>query len=80
MMYYGFGHMGGFGMIIPLILLAVIIYAVVRLTQASRGNGNNSNVVTRTERNEALEILNRRYAKGEISDEEYIQKKNIINS
>lgn len=72
-MGYGYGMMGGFGFIIPLILIGLIIYAVVRLLPG--GNRNYSN--HRTE-NDALDILNQRYAKGEISEEEYVKKKKIL--
>jgi len=72
MMGYGYG-IGWFGMIIPLLLIALIIYAVVRLTQSSNGNNNGKNI-----ENDAFNILNQRYAKGEISEEEYIQKKKML--
>jgi putative membrane protein len=73
MMGYGYGMMGGFGFIIPLLLIGLIIYAVVKLLPG--GNRNYSN--HRTE-NDALDILNQRYAKGEISEEEYVKKKKIL--
>ncbi len=71
MMGYGYGMMGGYGMIIPLILIGVIIYAVVKLSQSSHGSNNRGG-------NDALEILKQRYANGEISEEEYTQKKKIL--
>lgn len=73
MMGYGYGMMGGFGMIIPLILVGLIIYAAVRLSQG--GNKSNSN---QRGRDDALEILNQRFAKGEISEEEYAKKKKML--
>lgn len=72
-MGYGFGLMG-FGMIIPLILIGLTVYAVVRISQD--GNRNHSNGYK--SENNALDILNRRYANGEISDEEYNQKKKVL--
>lgn len=72
MMGYGYGMMGGFGMIIPLILLVLIIYAVVKLSQ------NNHKTYNQKGLNDALDILNQRYARGEISEEEYNKKKNVL--
>ncbi|WMM26164.1 SHOCT domain-containing protein [Tissierella sp. MB52-C2] len=69
----GYGMMGGLGMIIPTILIGLVIYAVVKLSQNGGENNNNQK-----ERNDALDILKLRYANGEISEEEYIQKKKIL--
>lgn len=64
--------MGGI-VIIPLLLIMLIIYAVVKLVQD--GNGKNN---IRKQENDALIILNQRFAKGEISDEEYNKKKKML--
>ncbi|MPN39968.1 hypothetical protein SDC9_187503 [bioreactor metagenome] len=45
----------------------------MKLVQGGSNAGTTSN-----SRDEALEILNQRYAKGELSDEEYQQKKKIL--
>lgn len=74
MMGYGYGLMGGFGMmIIPLILIGVIIYAAVKLSQTSQENNNN-----RRGGSDALDVLNQRFANGEISEEEYTKKKKML--
>ncbi|WP_434351793.1 SHOCT domain-containing protein [Trichococcus flocculiformis] len=76
MNYYGYNMMGGWGifmMIILVILIVIIVYAVMKLVQGGSNAGTTSN-----SRDEALEILNQRYAKGELSDEEYQQKKKIL--
>ena len=70
-MGYGFG-MGLFGLI-PLILIGLIIYAVVKLTQSRQGDNYNIK-----EKIDALEILNQRFANGEISEEEYSRKKEML--
>lgn len=72
MMGYGYGMMGGFG-VLSLLLIGLVIYAVVKLAQG--GNGNNDK---RSKGNDALNILNQRYASGEISEEEYKQKKKML--
>jgi Predicted membrane protein len=71
---------GGYGMsliglvfacIIMLLILAAIILGVVLLVRYLRKSQNNPQMPY----NNALNILNERYAKGEISDEEYKKKK-----
>ena len=73
MMGYGYnGITGGWiGMLIPLILIVVIVYAVIKLA----GNNNTRNG---RESDNALDILNERFAKGEINEEEYNQKKALL--
>lgn len=76
MMGYRYGLMGGFGMmIIPLLLVGLIIYAAVKFSQ---GNNNNNNYNNNRGGSDALDILNQRYAKGEISEEEYVIKKKML--
>ncbi|WP_106450788.1 SHOCT domain-containing protein [Trichococcus alkaliphilus] len=79
MNYYGYNMMGGWGIFLMIILLVIliviIVYAVMKLVQGGSNAGTTSNG-----RDEALEILNQRYAKGELSDEEYQQKKKILKS
>ena len=65
--------MGGwFGMmIIPIILIGVVIYIIYNQNQKNndKDNGLNDN---------SLDILNGRYARGEINEKKYNAKKNII--
>lgn len=72
MMGYRYGMMGGFG-IVSLLLIGLVIFVVVKLTQGSHGNYNGRNSGS-----SALDILDRRYANGEISDDEYRQKKKML--
>jgi len=74
MMGYGVGYGGIFMMLIPIVLVAIIVYAILKLTGHSKGNGNYNNISS----NGALDILNERLARGEITEEEYNQKKNMI--
>lgn len=69
----GYDMTGGwFGMLlIPLLLIGVIIYAVIKLS-------GNSNIRNGREFDNALEILNERFVRGEISEEEYSQKKTLL--
>ena len=75
MMGYGYGYnmMGGwFGMmIIPIILIAVIIFLFYK-------QGQNNSVKDIGTRDNALDILNERFARGEIDEEEYNNKKSIL--
>lgn len=70
MMHYGFGYGGMFMWIIFLIVVGFLIYFIVR----SRRIDNRI-----PEQGESpLDILKRRYAKGEITKEEYEQMKNDL--
>lgn len=73
MMGYGYGMLGGFGMIIPLILIGLAIYTGVSLSQSGHKNYSNSRGG-----NDAMDILNQRYANGEISEDEYSKKKKML--
>ncbi len=71
------GMFGGgmwFGWIFWIIILVIIIWAVVQFT--NRNQQNNS--LNPNKEETPLEILKKRYAKGEISKEEYEEiKKNL---
>ena len=71
----GPGMMGGYGtmFLMPILWIAVIgliIWAVVAATSKTRDSGQTGD--------SALEILKRRYARGEINKEEYETKKKDI--
>lgn len=59
-------------MIIPIILIGVVIYVV-----SNQGQNNNNVKDIRTKDN-SLDILNERFARGEINEDEYKNKKNIL--
>ncbi|WP_342479885.1 SHOCT domain-containing protein [Paenibacillus sp. FSL L8-0340] len=69
MMGYGFGF-GIFGLIINFLLIVGVIYLVIRWV---RGNGN-----SRFNDNTPRRILDERFARGEITEEEYYRMKNIL--
>lgn len=68
----GPGMMGGYGtmFIIPIVVVGLIIWAVV---SATRSTGDSDQVSRSGE--SALEILKRRYAHGEITKQEYDERK-----
>lgn len=77
MMGYGYGWIfmlvGG---LIVIGIIALIIYALVRATNASGRSGSSAPHETQNESaSRALAVLAERYARGEITDEEYKQKK-----
>ena len=65
----GFGMMGGglFG----LLFMGLIVYLIVSLF-------NNNGTFNNTMRDNPLEILKERYARGEISEEEYEEKRKLL--
>lgn len=69
---YGWG-MGGFGWLFMLVFWALVIIGVVYLVKMVIG-GTRSEEKTET----ALDILKKRYAKGEISKEEFEEKKKTL--
>ncbi len=72
MMGWGYGMMGGWvGTVLSVILIAIIIYAVIRL--AGRGHMGNGNSY-----DNSIQILNERFARGEINEEEYKRIKTLI--
>ena len=60
----GWGFTMGLGWIIPLLLIFALFYFI---------NNNNS-----TDKESARDILDRRYANGEIDEEEYKRKKELL--
>ncbi len=70
MMGYGYG--GGFMWLIVLVLVGVVIYF---LLQASKSKGSDGSIIEKP-----LDILKRRYAKGEIEKEEFDRKKKDLES
>lgn len=70
MRYYGFEPTLIIGAVISILIIVAIAYVVVR-----QGFGKKE---TRHQGNDAMDILNRRFASGEISDEEYEKKKKLM--
>ena len=72
--YYGYGMGHGFGwvfMILFWVLIVLGVIAVVKLLIAPGQSGE----TRRPPHHSALEILNERYARGEINKEEFEQKR-----
>lgn len=75
MMGYGYGYnmmRGGFGFtIICIIIIAIVVLVVYKLLK-------NNNVKDIGNRDKSLDILNERFARGEINEDEYNNKKNLL--
>jgi putative membrane protein len=67
----GFGGIGGFGMILVWAAIIVVIVVLVRMFTSSSHHDEHT---SRT----PIEILKRRYASGEISKEEFEEKKHDL--
>lgn len=63
-------------MFFPLLLL-VLLFFYLDPRQNQRGSQNHSYRDDRDE-NSALDILDRRFAEGDISEEEYVKRKNLL--
>lgn len=70
---FGHGFFGGGFMWIFWILLIVILVWVVKMVADSSSGGRSDSGSTKQE--SPLEILNQRYARGEIDEEEYHRRK-----
>jgi len=70
MMTYGYG--GGFMWLIVLVLVGVVIYF---LFQVSKSKGSDGSIIETP-----LDILKKRYAKGEIDKEEFDRKKKDLEA
>ena len=74
-----YNHMGSGmmfqGWLIPLIILLIIALSLYLILKKNRKT-KNENVSEES----ALDILDKQYARGEIDDEEYLKKKELINN
>ena len=68
---YGFG---GVMMIFPMILWILLIVLIVKLLQDKY-----SSTSPKETNNKALDILKERFAKGEIDEEEFLRKKELLD-
>jgi putative membrane protein len=71
----GWAWFGPLHFIIPLLFWAVIITAVVLLVRYAAGSGA---LPRAGRRSPGLDVLEERYARGEINRDEYLQKKGDI--
>lgn len=71
------GFMGGgfVGMFFNILILALIAYLIFKLVQNFNGNG----AAHKSSQLDTDEILRQRFARGDISEEEYLKKKKILN-
>ncbi len=73
--YGGYGFMGGFfGSFFMIVFWALVIWAIVALVARLAKQGTNETG------KHALDILNERYAKGEIAQAEYEEKKKDLQA
>jgi len=65
------GWFGSVGMILFWVLMIIVIVLLIRRIRTSKGSGGEAGPLPES----ALEILKKRYARGEINKEEYLEKK-----
>ena len=70
---YGYGMMSyGWGWIMMIGVFVIVVLGIVALFRYLQNSSKSS---SQTSAGNALGILNERYARGELSDEEYLKKK-----
>ncbi|MGK2848676.1 MAG: SHOCT domain-containing protein [Minisyncoccota bacterium] len=69
----GYGFMGGFGFFFMIFFWGLVIWAIITLVQSV--SRNNTQSVGGSQVDTALEMLRKRYAKGEITKAEFDQMK-----
>jgi putative membrane protein len=71
------GWFGPFGGLISLLLVVAVLVAAVLLVRYlwNIGHQHGGQGPARTDRSEALDLLDKRYAAGEIDREEYLRRK-----
>lgn len=72
--YGGYG-MGPIGMIVWIVIIIAVVVAIVWLVRSLAGSGGHSQLSLGPRRSPGLDVLEERYAKGEIQREEYLEKK-----
>lgn len=73
-MTMGFDFVG----ILILILLAIVVVGVIIILVKLVNNQNGKSTTDHNPQQEAFEIISERYAKGEISEDEYIRMKRTL--
>ena len=68
---FGMGGLGGWAWLIGIGVVLIVIAATYLIVRNSRAGGRTSDF-------DALEILKTKFAQGEITEEEYKKRKNII--
>ncbi|MCB2295284.1 SHOCT domain-containing protein [Clostridium algoriphilum] len=74
MMGYRYSMMGGWSwmmMIMPMIIIGIVVFTVFKVLQ-------NNNVKDIGTKDNSLGILNERFARGEIDEDEYNRKKSVL--
>lgn len=74
----GGGGLGGVGLLWMVVLLAVPVVFVYLLAKGLSGDGRTSDSSPSRTSDEALSMLRERYARGDLSDEEFERRRNRL--
>jgi putative membrane protein len=70
----GFFPGGILSMLIWVLIILLLVYVVIRIFRSQTGNS----IISSRDRIDSLSILKRRFAKGEISKEEFLKMKQVL--
>lgn len=79
---YGMGMVGGFGWLVSLLLIVLLVVGIVYLVRAmdgGRGGSHRHEEAPVPREDSALRILRERYARGEIDRDEFEQRKRDLS-
>ncbi|WP_438311560.1 SHOCT domain-containing protein [Sporosarcina sp. FA9] len=71
----GYSNYGLFWIVITGVLLLIILFLVYKLIQRNKQSPREFEIA-----NKALHILKERYARGELTDEEFTRKKEVLDN
>lgn len=77
---YGFGNFYGFGWIVMVIFWVLVVWGIIALVRGAFWSGHSgfNRHLERPEADKSMSILKERYAKGDISKEEFEEKKSVL--
>jgi len=76
--WYGDGMGGGWGVFMVLMMLIFLVALIVGVVGLTRWNTNGHRGVAESAGSSALSILQERFARGEITEEEYRQRLGVL--
>lgn len=75
----GYGYMGGFGFLLMFVFWGLVIWAIIAFVQSVSNNKGQDSGSSKNE-DSAMKTLRERYAKGEVTQEQFEQMKKTLGN